>query len=322
MTLPLSHQPELSPNYQAFPLVEELLARSEQLKINVIRQNDVKIIDCGVHAPGGWDAGALFASVCLGGLAKVDIHWSNFKDLHWPAVEVRTDHPIRSCLASQYAGWPIKNAEHLAMGSGPGRAIVHVGSLFEKLGYQDDSKTVILCLECETLPTEEVVRHILEVCQCAPMNLYILVAPTASQVGSVQISARALETSLSKLMELSYDLGKIVSGWSICPLPPVAVGNLRALGRTNDAILYGSTVYLNVRDEDENLESLVSRVPSSSSRDFGKSFEEIYKHYVNFYDLDPLLFSPAEVWLNNLNSGASFHAGSIHTDILCHSFFK
>jgi len=34
----------------------------------------------------------------------------------------------------------------------------------------------------------------------------ILVASTASQVGPLQIAARAVETGLHKLMELGYDL--------------------------------------------------------------------------------------------------------------------
>lgn len=139
-------------------------------------------------------------------------------------------------------------------------------------------------------------------------------------MGSVQIAARALETGLSKLLELNYDLGKIVSGWSVCPLPPVACDNLSALGRTNDAILYGSTVLINLRDEDKILNSLVDMVPSCSSHKYGRPFAEIYKDCGDFCDIDPLLFCPAEVWLCNMNSGCCFHAGSLRPDILRESF--
>ncbi|EGW37423.1 methenyltetrahydromethanopterin cyclohydrolase [Desulfosporosinus sp. OT] len=319
MLLPLSQLPELSPNCQAFPLVEEFIARSELLQIKAYKQNEVTVIDCGVNVPGGWEAGLLFASICLGGLAQVRLHWSDFSGFRWPAVEVVTDHPIRACMASQFAGWPIKNGELLAMGSGPGRAIVHEGSLFEILGYEDHSERAVLCLESEELPSKEVIQYLLEECHCDPKNLYILVAPTVSHVGSVQIAARALETGLSKLMGLGYNLGKIVSGWGICPVPPVACDNLSALGRTNDAILYGSTVLYNLRDE-ENLDSLVKQVPSCASREYGRPFKEVYKDYGNFYDIDPLLFSPAEVWLCNLHSGRSWQAGSLRPDILRHSF--
>lgn len=316
----LSRKAELSLNRQAFPLVQEVLLRSEQLRVKVRKQNEVTVVDCGVHVPGGWEAGVLFASICLGGLARVALHWSDFNGLRLPAVEVVTDHPDRACLASQYAGWPIRNGAFFAMVSGPGRAVVHAGTLFEKLGYQDDSEIAIVCMESNTLPTEEAVRCILEVCRCDPANLYILIAPTASLVGSVQIAARALETGLSKLMELDYDVSKILSGWSICPLPPVANDNFIALGRTNDAILYGSTVYCSVYDEDERLVSIIKQVPSSSSPYFGQLFAEMFTHCENFYDVDPLLFSPSEIWLNNVNSGRLFHAGSLHPDLLRKSF--
>ncbi|TGE33522.1 methenyltetrahydromethanopterin cyclohydrolase [Desulfosporosinus sp. Sb-LF] len=320
MLLPLSQTHELSPNRQAFPLVQKFLSRSELLRVKVHKQNGVTVIDCGVHVQGGWEAGTLFASVCLGGLAQVQQHWSDFNGLHWPAVEVVSDHPIRACLASQYAGWPIKNGKLLAMGSGPGRAIVHEGEVFEVSGYEDYSETAIICLESEELPSEEVVRYILEECQCDPTNLYIMVAPTASQVGSVQIAARALETGLSKLMELGYNIENIVSGSGICPLSPVAGDNLSALGRTNDALLYGSTVLYYLHDDDKALDSLVKLVPSSSSREYGRPFAEVYKECGDFYDIDPRLFSPAEVWLCNLKSGNSFHAGSLRPDILRNSF--
>ncbi len=140
MFIPLSQLPELSPNRLALPLVKEFLSRSELLKVKVHKQNGVTVIDCGVHVQGGGEAGSLFASVCLGGLAQVTLHWLDFHGLRWPAVEVVTDHPVRACLASQYAGWPIKNGKLLAMGSGPGRAIIHEGSLFKILGYEDHSK--------------------------------------------------------------------------------------------------------------------------------------------------------------------------------------
>lgn len=320
MQLHLTQLPELSPNCQAFPFVRQFLNRSAYLGINVLKDNDITVLDCGVHVSGSWEAGRLYASVCLGGLAEVELHWSGYKDFSWPAVEVRTDHPLRACLASQYAGWPIKTGQKLAMGSGPGRAIVHRGEIFKKLGYKDNSQTAIICLESETLPTAEALRQISDLCQCDPQSLYILVAPTASLVGSVQVSARALETGLSKLMLLGYDLGNIISGWSTCPLAPVGNNTLQALGRTNDAILYGASVYYSLRDDDKALELLVKQVPSSFSRDYGQPFEKLCQGYENFYDLDPLTYSPAEVWLNNLNTGNTFHAGAVNTDILRRSF--
>jgi methenyltetrahydromethanopterin cyclohydrolase len=46
------------------------------------------------------------------------------------------------------------------------------------------------------------------------------------------------------------------------------------------------------------------KVPASASRDYGKPFYEIFERYnKDFYKIDPLLFSPAEVWLTSVASG-------------------
>lgn len=320
MPILLEDVPQLSPNLQALPYVNQLIEQQKRLKISAGKISGVTIIDCGVNVPGGWEAGIIFAAICLGGLAKINMFWADFDDLRWPAIEVRTDHPVRACMASQYAGWFVKKGKFSAMGSGPARAVVCSEELFEKLGYQDSSQTAILCLESRKLPKEETVDYIIEKCGCQPENINILVAPTASVVGSVQIAARSVETGLHKLMELGYDLGLIEDGWGISPVPPVGGDDLSALGRTNDAILYGTTVKYNLQDEDENIKSLISKIPSSSSKDYGLPFQQLFERYGNFYDIDPLLFSPAEVWLNNRKSGYSFHAGSIRSDLLNQSF--
>ncbi|KGK86197.1 methenyltetrahydromethanopterin cyclohydrolase [Desulfosporosinus sp. HMP52] len=311
---------KLSPNQLAFSFVNELIAKSELLRVKVQKINEATVVDCGVEVQGGWEAGVLFAKVCLGGLAKVNLYWSEFNGFRWPTAEVVTDHPIRACLASQYAGWPIQNGRQTAMGSGPGRAIIHKGNIYEVNGYEDYSDTAVLCLESEELPTNEVVRFLSKELGCNPKNLYIIVAPTASLAGSVQIAARALETGLSKLNVLSYDLERIESGWGTCPIPTVASTQLDALGRSNDGILYGSTVLYNLRDEDETLKDLIGQLPFCSSQHYERSFVEILNESGSFYDIDPGVFSAAKVWLCNLNSGRSFHAGVLRPDILCSAF--
>ncbi|NLI91664.1 MAG: methenyltetrahydromethanopterin cyclohydrolase [Peptococcaceae bacterium] len=320
MSIYLNDIPQLSPNQQAFPFVRQLLARPEQLKVAKKIIGKATVIDCGINVPGSWEAGVIFANVCLGGLAKVSLLWADFSGLHWSAVEVTTDHPVRACLASQYAGWAIKKDKFFAMGSGPARAVAQTEELFTKLGgYKDSSEIVVLCLEGNKLPTEEAVNLIAEKCGY-PADLYILIAPTASVVGSVQIAARSVETGLHKLMELGYDLSLIESGRGIAPVPPIGENDLNALGRTNDAILYGTTVHYTLDDEDENLLALVNKVPSHSSQDYGAAFQELFERYGNFYDIDPLLFSPAQVWLCNKRSGNSFGSGKIRPDLLAKSF--
>ncbi len=320
MLLPLIQIPELSPNLQAFSLIREFISRCEQMRIEVLTLGGATVIDCGVHVEGGLEAGVLFSKVCLGGLADVKLQWMDFNELRFPAIEVYTDHPIRACMASQYAGWPIKCDNQFFMGSGPACAIVCRGSLFRALGYEDSSEIAILCLESHKLPTANVIRHICEACRCEAKNLYVLVAPTTSLVGTVQIAARALETGLFKLRRLGYDLGKIVSGSGICPISPVAGDTLSGLGRTNDAISYGSTVVCHLRDEDEALAHVVKQVPTNASPEYGRAYMEITKKHDNFFNLSPDQFNPAVMYLCNLNSGNSFCSGVLRSDIMSRAF--
>ena len=318
--MPIEDNPALSPNLLAMPYVRQLIEQPERFGIAVTKLGGVTLVDCGVKAKGGWDAGALFANICLGGLAKVQLTWGDFCGFRWPAVEVVTDHLIRACMASQYAGWYIKTDSYSAMGSGPARAIIGSEELFAKIGYKDSAKTAVICLESRKLPDEKTALWLAERCICSPESMYILVAPTASPVGSVQIAARSVETGLHKLMELGYGLEKIESGWGVAPVPPVAGDDMTALGRTNDAILYGATVHYTLEDEDGCIEETLPKIPSSNSRDYGVPFKDIFERYGNFYDIDPLLFSPARVLLTNRKSGRSFVAGEIRKDLLERSF--
>jgi methenyltetrahydromethanopterin cyclohydrolase len=154
-------------------------------------------------------------------------------------------------------------------------------------------------------------------------KLTLLAAPAFSIAGNLQVVARSMETALHKLHELQFDLSQVVSGFGTAPLPPVAADELTAIGRTNDAILYGGQVTLWVKADDEQLRALGPKVPSSSSWDHGAPFAEIFKRYESdFYKIDPLLFSPATICFYNLKTGRSHFFGKIEADVLRRSFFS
>ena len=93
----------------------------------------------------------------MGGLGHVGVHALTIGGDTWPGVQVWTDHPRQSCMASQYAGWAINPDGYFAMGSGPLRAKARVEQeLFAKLGYAEDASRGVLVLEARTLPTDEV----------------------------------------------------------------------------------------------------------------------------------------------------------------------
>ena len=73
--------------------------------------------------------------------------------------------------------------------------------------------------------------------------------------------------------------------------------------------------------EDEHIAELGPQLPSSASRDYGAPFAEIFARYeFDFYQVDPGLFSPAEVLLINLRSGRSWRFGGVREDLLASSF--
>ena len=86
-------------------------------------------------------------------------------------------------------------------------------------------------------------------------------------------------------------------------------------------ILYGGRVTLWVNGDDESLAEAAPKVPSIASPSHGKPFLEICEAAGrDFYKIDPLLFSPAEVIFHNIDTGRVHRAGQIAPDVLRRSF--
>ncbi|MCE9544590.1 MAG: methenyltetrahydromethanopterin cyclohydrolase [Planctomycetia bacterium] len=309
-------------NERALEVCRQFHAHGDALRVQLSKLScGTQIIDCGVEAVGGLEAGRLLAECCLAGLGSVAFVPGRADVWPGPAVQVRTDQPIAACMASQYAGWEVKGDGFFAMGSGPMRAAANREKIFEAIGYSERPSVGVGVLESGKLPSAAVAMQLAEACGVAARDMLLLVAPTASHAGNVQIVARSIETTLHKLFELGFDLERVESGWGVAPLPPVAKNDLAGIGRTNDAILYGAEVVLWVRGDDESLKSIGPQVPSSSSRDYGEPFAAIFARYENdFYKIDKHLFSPAVVRLVNLDTGNSFCFGRVAPEVLKRSF--
>lgn len=321
-----------SVNQRAASIVAQMIHECEALGINVKRLgNGATVLDTGIEVSGSSEAGRLFSCACMGGLAQVGFSDKSYhlrdsggESGFWlPTVEVSVSSPHIACMASQYAGWRIKTDKFLAIGSGPARALFADEEIYGNLEYKDEFDTAVLMLEGRLMPDEDLAAFVAEKCGVKPDHVYLLIAPTASLVGSIQIAARSAETGMHKLAELGFDVRTVKAASGVCPLAPVAADDLRAIGRTNDAILYGSQVFFAVQAEDAELASLIDKVPSSGSRDYGTPFYELFQRYNgDFYQIDPMLFSPARVAINNLNSGRTFRSGSIHPGLLKNSLLE
>jgi len=306
-------------NEAASEIADSMADQADLLRVRTFRlPSGARVIDAGVEADGGIEAGLAVAEICMGGLGNVSCTPLQIGSRTHAGLIVWTDHPAVACMASQYAGWAIKVGKFSAMGSGPLRAHARVErELFEKLGYEEQADEGVLVLETRALPNDEVAAWVADKAGLQPLQLTFVVAPSASITGGVQISARIIETGLHKMETLRFDVRRVMSAMGTAPLSPVAKDDLRAVGRTNDCILYGGQARYTINAPDAELERLAEQLPASASRDYGTPFYEIFQRYGgDFYRIDPLLFSPAEVWLTSTETGRTFHAGRVNPEVL------
>lgn len=313
------------------PLVQELIDNADKLRLDIqTLDNGCTIIDAGINVPGGIEAGRIITEICLGGLGTVSLAHSSYTD-NWPiTVNVHTSNPVLACLGSQYAGWSLAHEKYFALGSGPARAmatkekegqVVPVEDLYKELDYRDEAATATLVIENDAIPPLEIVEKIAKACAVDFDKLTVIVTPSSSLAGGVQVVGRVLEVAMHKAHELHFPLENIVDGMGSAPLCPPHPDFVQAMGRTNDAILFAGQVHIFVKGSDEEAEKLANALPSSTSKDYGKPFAQVFKDAkYDFFKIDGMLFSPATVIVTAVESGNSFRAGKLDNDLLNQSF--
>ena len=320
----MTKRPGVSVNERSAELVTRLDA--EELRVGISRgELGETLIDAGSKKLGGIGAGMRIAEICMGGLGQVTLMPSS-KTPRWPwTIVVRSSSPVIACLASQYAGWRLADDSgskpFFALGSGPARALARREPLFEVLNYADDATRATLVIESGQPPPAKIVATVAQHCRVKPEDLTIIFAPTQSLVGSTQIVARVLEVAMHKTHELGFPLDRVVDGMGAAPLCPPDPDFVKAMGRTNDAIIFGGRVQLYVTGPAREADELAKKLPSRASRDYGRPFSEIFKQVKgDFYAIDPMLFSPAQITVTALETGESFHSGAIDLGLLDASF--
>jgi len=312
-------------------LVQELIDNADKLRLGIeTLDNGCTVIDAGINVPGGLEAGRIITEICMGGMGTVSISQSAYTD-NWPlTVNVHASNPVLACLGSQYAGWSLSHEKYYALGSGPARAMarkqkdgvtVPVEELYKELDYQDASDSAALVIENDKIPPVEIIEKIAKACGLSAKQLTIIVTPTSSIAGAVQVVGRVLEVAMHKAHELHFPLENIIDGSGSAPVCPPHPDFVKAMGRTNDAILFAGQVHLFVKGSDEDAEKLAKQLPSSTSKDYGKPFAEIFKacNY-DFFKIDGMLFSPASVIVTAVDSGKSYRAGQLDNALLDQSF--
>jgi methenyltetrahydromethanopterin cyclohydrolase len=313
----------ISVNEKGLAIIDEMLDWEDEINVESKQlENGATIIDCGVNAQGGYDAGMYLSRLCLADLAEITYTKFNLEGLPVPAIQVLTDHPTVACMGSQYAGWRISVGKFFGMGSGPARALgLKPKELYQEIDYKDDAEAAVLVMESSKLPDEEVVEYIAKHCSVDPENVYIAVAPTASIAGSVQISARIVETGIHKMESVGFDINTIKSGFGVAPIAPIVGDDTKCMGSTNDCVIYCGETYYTVDYGQDDLEEYVKKTPSTTSRDFGKPFYTTFKEAeFDFFKVDAGMFAPARITVNDVAAKKSYTAGRINPGILLESF--
>ena len=316
----------ISVNEKSQILVKDLIDNHNYYRVNIEKgHNGCTIIDAGINSLGNMEAGRVISEICLGGLGRVHI-LNTMQNAEWPlTVHVNTNDPVIACLGSQYAGWSLSSKEDgskfNALGSGPARSLALKEPLFKDIKYSDKASSTCLVMEVDSFPPNDVIEKISNDTKVDAKNLTIIITPTSSIVGNIQVVSRVLEVALHKAHELKFPMNEIIEGFGSAPIPPTSPDFLTAMGRTNDAIIFAGITQLYVNTSDDNANELCLKMPSSTSNDYGKPFADIFKDYeYDFFKIDANLFSPSKVIISNMKTGNTFISGKIDNALMKKSF--
>ena len=314
----------ISVNLEALKLVNEILNNPNRFGVIIKEaESGASIIDAGIEAHGGFLTGKVITEICMGGLGEARLLHRRYRDTDLPTISVFTDIPAIATLGSQFAGWNIRVDGYSAIGSGPARALsLKPKSIYKMIDYRDDADNAVLVLETSKEPPEKVIEHISKLCNVKPENLFVILTPTSSVVGSTQVSGRIVETGIHKLANSGLEPSLIKCAHGYAPILPVHPDRAEAMGRVNDAIIYGGAACYLVEFDgtDETLRGIVEKSVSSASEQYGRPFAEIFREAgFDFYKVDSNLFAPAALTVSNMRTGKTFTAGRINAQVIVKS---
>ncbi len=317
----------ISINSLVMPKVKRLIDMDEELGCRAYRMsNGTHVVDMGIEVPGSWEAAKLFSEIDMADLATCSYRdYRIDEEFSVPAVEIFADNLELSCIASQIAGWKLKNGSEEAIGSGPARALAAVDMDFylNYTEYRDIHHEAVLGLQTTALPTVELAREAADACGVSEKNLYLLAHPSRSLVASVQVSARIVEQTIHQMIQKGFDVSRLVRARGWCVVAPVTDDETVSMGRINDSLLYGGEADFWMRADDEELETLAPQVVTASAKDYGRLFLDLFREAgEKYYAMDHEIHSPAKVQFFNMKTGRGFSAGGVRNDILRKSFFE
>ncbi|WP_297884441.1 methenyltetrahydromethanopterin cyclohydrolase [uncultured Halorubrum sp.] len=305
-------------NRTAIELVDEALDFAGELDVvGYELDNGATVVDFGIDAAGGVEAGLLLAEIQTAGLANLRTRMGDLAGAPRQYVELSTDHPAVALLCSQKAGWEVTTESGFeGLGSGPARALVGRETEFERVGYYDSAEFATLAIESTTLPDEEVAEQVAEMAEVDAEGVFLPTFATGSTAGSVTTAARAAELAVFRLLEIGYEPTDVLHASGSAPLAPPTRDETEAMGRTNDALAYGGEVHLQVARDDDRFGEIVS----TASEEYGTPFVDVFEDADwDFYDVPESVFAPAQVTVDVVD-GPVYTVGETDEELLAESF--
>ena len=305
-------------NRTAIELVDEALDFAGELDVvGYELDNGATVVDFGIDAAGGVEAGLLLAEIQTAGLANLRTRMGDLAGAPRQYVELSTDHPAVALLCSQKAGWEVTTESGFeGLGSGPARALVGRETEFERVGYYDSAEFATLAIESTTLPDEEVAEQVAEMAEVDAEGVFLPTFATGSTAGSVTTAARAAELAVFRLLEIGYEPTDVLHASGSAPLAPPTRDETEAMGRTNDALAYGGEVHLQVARDDDRFGEIVS----TASEEYGTPFVDVFEDADwDFYAVPESVFAPAQVTVDVVD-GPVYTVGETDEELLAESF--
>jgi methenyltetrahydromethanopterin cyclohydrolase len=315
-------------NKLAVRLVKEIIDRDDELGVKVIKMTcGATLIDMGLKVKGSYQAGLLYTRVTLGDMAIANLGtWKLDDNFSFGSIELFVTEPLVACLGSQIAGWQLGKGEFATIGSGPARAqgVIPTDFYLDMTPYRDRNDEVVLCIQDIRYPDDSIALEVAKACKVSPENVYLLLAPSASIVGSIQVTARMVEEVCHKMHAKGFEVSKVINARGVAPIAPLVNDEVKAIGRINDAILYGGEAEFWVDAADEEIAPVIEKLVSKTSSPyypelFGDVFERAGR---DFYKIDHDFHSIAKLQIHNVRTGKSFLAGEINYDVIRKSFLS
>jgi methenyltetrahydromethanopterin cyclohydrolase len=305
-------------NESVTPYIDEMLGREDELAVrSYYLENQSTVIDCGVEASGSIGAGILASAIAMGGLGRVSLVPGIIDGFYVQFAQVWVDNPAIACLCSQMPGWKLKTDDLNGMAFGPARAIAQKPkNVFTTIDYIDDSETAVVLLWSPKLPNAKDMEYIAKQCSTDPECVVALVARHNSIVGSVLNSTRAVEWTMSRLLQLGYDVHEVASASSAVPMAPLMADSQDYAVSSMDSIAYYGMVSLYAKGAND----IFMSATSDFSKSYGKSFSAIMKDAQgDLAKVDPTIFAPARLMVNG-SDGSLKAYGRLDPNMLMTSF--